>query len=70
MKNEIISPVAKNKSNNDAQTTDNITSACCGGAPTNNENACCQLDEEKKVKGEKGCGCETSKTNNVKTSCC
>ncbi|HET7117239.1 MAG TPA: hypothetical protein VFI29_12150 [Hanamia sp.] len=46
-------------------TQSNKTSGCCGGAPVSNENSCCQLDEEKKAKGESGCGCNTTAN-----SCC
>ncbi|AHM62759.1 hypothetical protein D770_22560 [Flammeovirgaceae bacterium 311] len=34
-------------------------SACCGGQPDTNEEACCRLDEEAKADGLSGCGCGT-----------
>ncbi|ELR70218.1 Putative secreted protein [Fulvivirga imtechensis AK7] len=46
---------------------------CCGGAPTDNEEACCKLDEEKKAEGEAGCGCNSvpEKEREAKVaSCC
>lgn len=61
MKNETIEILEKNS------VTKKETS-CCGGAPTNNETACCKLDEEKKAEGESGCGCNTD--NKKKSSCC
>ena len=45
------------------------TSSCCGGAPTNSEDACCRLDEDKKAVNEVGCGCSTP-TPILKSSCC
>jgi hypothetical protein len=30
---------------------------CCGGAPKENKDACCALDEAKKAEGAEGCGC-------------
>lgn len=48
-------------------------SGCCGGAPLENKDACCQLDEVKKAEGEAGCGCGTSTTTETtqsKSSCC
>lgn len=46
-----------------------LTSSCCGGAPTISEDACCKLDEDKKTVDEVGCGCSTSAPT-VKSSCC
>lgn len=48
------------------------TSACCGGVPSHNEDACCKLDEEKKAEGLEGCGCNTSPSSIKKSgsSCC
>lgn len=48
----------------------NETSACCGGAPVVNENACCKLDEEKKAEGESGCDCNTSAVEKESSNCC
>jgi hypothetical protein len=45
------------------------SSGCCGGAPTNNSDACCKLDEEKKAEGETGCGCNTD-TSATASKCC
>ena len=42
---------------------------CCGGAPAQNADACCKLDEEKKAGGEEGCGCN-SKGNMAAAVCC
>lgn len=36
-------------------------SACCGGQPDANEEACCKLDEEVKAEGLSSCGCGTDK---------
>jgi len=44
--------------------------ACCGGAASTNEDACCKLDEEKKTNGESGCGCQTSDTTKIGSTCC
>lgn len=38
--------------------------SCCGGAPLNNKEACCKLDENKKAKGEGGCGCSATNRGN------
>jgi hypothetical protein len=62
MEKEIIVPLEKNKIP--------ATSGCCGGTPTNNADACCKLDEEKKAEGESGCGCNTSTDTAKKSSCC
>jgi hypothetical protein len=46
---------------------------CCGGAPKQNEDACCKLDEEKKAEGLSGCGCNAPAPAGKKTtaaSCC
>ncbi|MBN8642823.1 MAG: hypothetical protein J0L86_13510 [Flavobacteriales bacterium] len=45
------------------------TPGCCGGAPTNNKEACCKLDEDKKADGEDGCGCNSS-AEKSKSTCC
>lgn len=42
-------------------------SGCCGGAPVNNQDACCKLDEDKKAANEEGCGCSGTKTA---SACC
>ena len=63
MEKEIIVPLEKNK-------IAHPTSGCCGGTPTNNADACCKLDEEKKAEGGIGCGCNTSKSKSTSTSCC
>jgi hypothetical protein len=44
--------------------------SCCGGAHALNDDACCKLDEEKKEMGEEGCGCNSTKKEVAKTSCC
>ena len=71
MKTEAIEILEKNKIVKEVKTQ--ATEGCCGGAPTQNEDACCKLDEEKKAIGEEGCGCntttESSKTT-AKSSCC
>ena len=41
---------------------------CCGGAPTNNEDACCKLDEEKKAVGEEGCGCNATRPLTIRAN--
>lgn len=46
-----------------------VTSSCCGGAPTISENACCKLDEDKKAVNESGCGCSSSAPT-MKSNCC
>lgn len=46
------------------------TEGCCGGAPTTNQDACCQLDEEKKAEGESGCVCNSPAGTKAKASCC
>ncbi|MEX2601081.1 MAG: NAD(P)-binding domain-containing protein [Balneolaceae bacterium] len=48
-------------------------SGCCGGTPTNNDDACCALDEQKKAEGEAGCGCNLAPAGQpaaVQPSCC
>ena len=42
--------------------SDSEVAGCCGGAPTENTEACCKLDEVKKAEGEEGCGCGTTAT--------
>ncbi|MBA3681921.1 MAG: hypothetical protein H0W73_12285 [Bacteroidetes bacterium] len=64
MKNETVEVLKKNTiSNNETKVS------CCGGAPSTNKDACCQLDEEKKAEGEAGCGCNSTDTKS-KASCC
>lgn len=43
--------------------------ACCGGAPVDDSDACCKLDEDMKSKGESGCGCN-AKSEEKASSCC
>lgn len=45
-------------------------SGCCGGTATNNADACCKLDEEKKAEGHAGCGCNSGAASTSKSSCC
>ena len=56
MEKETIEPLVKNTISKEVEES----SECCGGTPTNNEDACCKLDEEKKAEGEEGCGCNTT----------
>ena len=70
MEKEIIAPLEKNTITKSENKNTNATSGCCGGTPTNNADACCKLDEEKKAEGEEGCGCNTSEKKEAKTSCC
>jgi hypothetical protein len=46
------------------------TTGCCGGTPTNNADACCKLDEDKKAEGEEGCGCNSKEKKSTASSCC
>ncbi len=41
---------------------DNETAGCCGGAPKQDETACCVADEEAKAEGLSGCGCGSANT--------
>jgi hypothetical protein len=50
--------------------SENKSTACCGGALVSNEDACCKLDEEKKAKGESGCGCNTPTVEKEGSNCC
>lgn len=68
MLTETIAPLEKNRIVKSEKA--NTSSGCCGGTPTNNADACCKLDEEKKAEGEEGCGCNTSGKKESKTSCC
>ncbi len=69
MKTESIEILEKNKIEKEVKKE--ATSGCCGGAPTNKEEACCKLDEEKKAEGEEGCGCNApNETSKAKASCC
>lgn len=44
---------------------------CCGGPPKADASACCVLDEEKKARGESGCGCGSPTARPKATaSCC
>lgn len=70
MEKEIIAPLEKNKISKDQAKDTSSSSGCCGGTPTNNAEACCKLDEEKKAEGEEGCGCSTAEVKESKTSCC
>ena len=67
MENEIIAPLVKNKVGTTLQ--QESASGCCGGAPTGNVDACCQLDEQKKAEGEAGCGCNSSPAVTA-SACC
>jgi hypothetical protein len=69
MKTEIIAPLEKSKITKTAEKSTNSSSGCCGGTPTDNKDACCKLDEEKKAEGETGCGCNAPDAND-KSSCC
>ena len=66
MEKELIAPLLKNEIYKDEKSSE----GCCGGAPTDNADACCKLDEEKKAEGELGCGCNTSEEVKPKSSCC
>lgn len=68
MKTESIEVLEKNKKETNG--TKEKTSGCCGGAPTNTEEACCKLDEDKKAEGEEGCGCHSSDTTAKPASKC
>ena len=68
MKTESIEILEKNNLKSDLKKEE--TSGCCGGAPTNTEEACCKLDEDKKAEGEEGCGCNTSDTTAKSASKC
>ena len=57
-KNKIVKEVKKE-----------VTSSCCDGAPTINEDVCCKLDEEKKSEEKSGCGCSTTAAT-IKSYCC
>jgi hypothetical protein len=68
MKTETIEVLQKSKINRNEKLTE-TSSGCCGGAPKNNEDACCKLDEDKKAEGETGCGCNTG-TSAAASKCC
>lgn len=70
METETIATLEKNAITKVERKSTNASSGCCGGTPTNNADACCKLDEEKKAEGEEGCGCNTTKKKVAKTSCC
>ena len=70
MLTETIAALEKNKIAKNENNDTNTTSGCCGGTPTNNVDACCKLDEQKKAEGEEGCVCNTSEKKDSKTSCC
>ena len=70
MKKESIEPLQKNTIIKGSGEAAIEPSACCGGNPVNNEDACCKLDEDKKAEGEEGCGCGTSATKTPAASCC
>lgn len=71
MNNEVITPLEKNTVQQSTATGTGKEAACCGGAPTQNADACCQLDEQKKAEGEVGCGCGTAQaTPATATGCC
>jgi hypothetical protein len=60
MEKKSIAPLEKNRLAQSESKPDPSTSGCCGGAPVNNAEACCKLDEDKKEEGEEGCGCNTT----------
>lgn len=69
MKNERITPLEKNKISLHVTQTVQATSPCCGGAPIQDETACCKLDEKKKAEDEI-CGGNTREGSQVTSSCC
>jgi hypothetical protein len=70
MEKELITPLEKIKITKELDKKASSSSGCCGGTPTNNADACCKLDEEKKAEGEEGCGCNTAESSKPKSSCC
>ena len=69
MEKETIAPLVKNTITKKVK-EEKSSSGCCGGTPTNNADACCKLDEEKKAEGEEGCGCNTTSKTKSKIACC
>lgn len=69
MEKELVAPLEKIKITKELDKKANSPSGCCGGTPTNNADACCKLDEEKKAEGEEGCGCN-AESSSPKSSCC
>jgi hypothetical protein len=67
MKTEEIEILQKNKIAKELKKE--ITSSCCNGGSAINEEASCQLEEDKKAANAVGCGCSTAKPK-VKSSCC
>ena len=67
MENQEIKVLEKLKKLNGVKNEVEATS-CCGGTPVSNEDACCKLDEDKKLANEVGCGCSASAPT-VKSSC-
>jgi hypothetical protein len=65
MKTETIEPLVKNTITRERKPA----ASCCGGAPTDNKDACCKLDEDKKAEGASGCGCNTE-TTSKSSGCC
>ena len=69
MNTETIEILEKTKIKQEAK-NNSEPSACCGGAPVSNEDACCKLDEDKKADGQSGCGCNSTTTKTSTTACC
>ena len=38
---------------------------CCGGTPIADNEACCVADEEAKLDGRSGCGCDCSSSSEM-----
>jgi hypothetical protein len=70
MEKEILIPLEKNTITAGGKKDSAPATGCCGGAPANNADACCKLDEDKKAEGEAGCGCNTSGAGKSASSCC
>jgi hypothetical protein len=71
MKNAHIEILEKNKPSFNQHKPVPAATGCCGGPSTNNQDACCKLDEDKKAEGESGCGCNSAGDNTkAKSSCC
>jgi hypothetical protein len=70
MEKKNTTPLKKNQLAQTEKNDSRSSSVCCGGAPRNSAQACCQLNEVKKAEGEEGCLCNTPDTNGKKSSCC
>ena len=68
MEKNLLVPLEKIRINKETPGS-SATAGCCGGTPTQNADACCKLDEEKKAEGEEGCGCN-SKKEPSQSACC